>query len=92
MKAILAIIIENAVTLGSNLYRIICQIRGKLNLEIGKLIAELTQRMNLVKCGETRWQTSLEGDDGIVRTFTEKWSQILGCNRFIHRYKSFARS
>ena len=49
------------VPLYSNVYRISCQIRGRLNSAMSKLITELSQRMNLGNCGETRWQPSLIG-------------------------------
>jgi hypothetical protein len=54
-------IIFSNVTLHSNVHRITHQIRGKLKREIVMPIAELTQRLKLVNCGETRWCGSLAG-------------------------------
>ncbi len=54
-SAMIVFIMRQLVTLESNLYRITHQIRGKLNSEMSKLIAELSRSLlDFGQCGQTR--------------------------------------
>jgi hypothetical protein len=78
MKAIFALILDCAGTLRSNSYRITCQIRGKPNSAMSKLITELSRRIySFGQCGETGRQAPQDNeDDGTARTSFERGVNI----------------